>query len=74
MSRARPPAEERVRLEKESAKIDGEISRIDKKLGNSGFLTKAPEAVVEEQRTRRAGYESERGKLGEALERLSALG
>jgi valyl-tRNA synthetase len=66
-------AQERARLEKESAKIDGEISTIDKKLGNAGFIAKAPEAVIEEQRARRADYETSRTKLGEALERLSAL-
>ena len=38
---------ERARLDKELKKLDGDITRIDKKLGNEQFLAKAPEEVVE---------------------------
>ena len=65
--------QERARLEKGIAKTDSEIGRIDKKLGNAGFLSKAPVAVVEEQRSRRADYQTSRAKLLEALARLAAL-
>jgi len=44
------------KLTKESAKLNQEIERIDKKLNNQGFVAKAPAAVVEEQKTKRADY------------------
>jgi len=61
---------ERARLTKEIGKIDGEIKKIDGKLGNEKFLSKAPEAVIEEQRERRADAEQTRAKLADALGRL----
>ena len=66
-------AEERARLERELAKITGEIAKIDKKLGNAQFLERAPEAVVEEQRERRADADLSRQKLDQAVARLNAL-
>ena len=65
--------QEKARLDKELKKVDGEIRIIEKKLGNPGFIAKAPEAVIEEQRERRADYQTSRDKLSEALERLAAL-
>jgi valyl-tRNA synthetase len=50
--------------------VDGEIGRIDQKLGNKDFLTRAPEEVVEELREKRAEYEAQKAKLVEALKRL----
>jgi valyl-tRNA synthetase len=38
------------RLEKEIGRFDGEIQRLEKKLSNSGFIDKAPEAVVQKER------------------------
>ncbi len=63
--------QERARLQREVDKAAGEIDKIDKKLANRKFLDKAPEAVVEEQRERRADYIQLRGKLTAALERLA---
>ncbi|WP_270329917.1 valine--tRNA ligase [Lapidilactobacillus dextrinicus] len=48
--------EEIARLQKENERLTGEIARIDRKLGNANFVAKAPEAVVAEQRTKRADY------------------
>ena len=39
-------------LNKEVKKLEGEIERIDKKLGNQGFVAKAPEAVVNAEKER----------------------
>ncbi len=64
-------AAERERLVREIAKVTGEIERYDKKLANQSFLAKAPDHVVEEQRSRRAEAEALRGRLSEALNRLS---
>ncbi|MBT7364395.1 MAG: hypothetical protein HN821_06350, partial [Rhodospirillaceae bacterium] len=64
--------EERDRLAKEIAKLDKDISGIDKKLANEKFLANAPEAVVAEQHERRADANDAKTKLQGALERLSA--
>ena len=66
-------AAERVRLEKEIQKLEGEIAKIDAKLDNADFLKRAPEEVVEEQRERREEAEARKRKVAEALSRLSAL-
>lgn len=51
--------EEIEKLQRDQAKLKAEIARIDKKLGNAGFVSKAPAAVVDEQKTKRADYESQ---------------
>ena len=64
---------ERARLRKEMQRLKGEVERIDKKLGNADFVARAPEDVVEEQREKRAEFESERGKIAGALARLEEV-
>ncbi|MBF0128443.1 MAG: valine--tRNA ligase [Alphaproteobacteria bacterium] len=66
-------AQEKARLAKEIKRLDAEISTVDKKLGNAGFVAKAPPEVVEEQRERRAGYAAERDKTAQALSRIADL-
>jgi valyl-tRNA synthetase len=44
------------RLNKEVKKLEGEIERIDKKLSNQGFVSKAPEAVIEGEKAKREKY------------------
>jgi valyl-tRNA synthetase len=61
---------EHARLSKELSKLDDEIARIDKKLGNPQFVARAPEEVVEEERAKRDGYIERRAKVAEALRRL----
>ena len=65
--------EERARLERELGKMRDEIAKIDKKLGNEKFLSRAPQAVVDEQHERRSEADGSCRKLGEALDRLSGL-
>jgi valyl-tRNA synthetase len=65
-------AAERARLEKELAKLAGEVGKIDQKLADDKFVSRAPEHVVEEQRTRRADFVATQTKLNQALERLGA--
>ena len=65
--------QEKTRLQSEIAKLDFEIGKLGKKLGNQQFLAKAPGEVVEYQRERLALSQSTRSKLIAAQERLSAL-
>ncbi|HWU16105.1 MAG TPA: valine--tRNA ligase [Devosia sp.] len=62
---------EKARLEKEIGKLDGEVAQIDKKLGNEQFVAKAPEEVIEEQKSRREAAIDRRDRIAEALKRLS---
>ena len=61
---------ERKRLSKEIEKAQSEIEKIDKKLGNEAFVSKAPEKVVTLQKERRAGYAAEVETLQAALDGL----
>ena len=52
--------EEIKRLEKEREKLDKEVERVQKKLGNEGFLKKAPEKVIEEEKAKENDYREKR--------------
>ena len=65
-------ASESTRLKKEIQKLGDEVGKIDAKLGNAAFVSRAPEEVVEEQRERRTQAEQTRARLATALERLGA--
>jgi len=67
-------AAERTRLEKEIAKVTGEIARIDAKLTNADFIARAPEEVVDGEREKREEADGRRAKISEALTRLGAAG
>jgi valyl-tRNA synthetase len=67
-------AAEKTRLDKELARADGDIKRVDAKLGNADFMARAPEDVVEEQREKRDEAVDRRTKIVEALERLKGVG
>lgn len=62
---------EAARLKKEIGKAEGEIKKISGKLNNKGFLAKAPEAVIEENKARLVEEEAMRDKLLAALSRLN---
>ena len=61
---------ERARLEKAIAAVGGEIEKISRKLDNPGFIAKAPEEVVEENRRRLDEEQTRRAALEAALSRL----
>ncbi|ANE75838.1 valine--tRNA ligase [Dickeya solani] len=61
------------RLAKEVAKLELEISRIDSKLSNEGFVARAPEAVVAKEREKRDGYAVAKTKLLEQQATIAAL-
>ncbi|SFE49732.1 valyl-tRNA synthetase [Paenibacillus algorifonticola] len=56
-------SQEIARLEKELATLNGEVTRIEKKLGNEGFVAKAPAKVIEEERSKMKDYADKRDKV-----------
>ncbi|PNH92819.1 valine--tRNA ligase [Vibrio diazotrophicus] len=64
---------ELARLAKEVAKTEGEIKRIEGKLGNEGFVAKAPEAVIAKEREKLEGYKDTLAKLEEQKATIAAL-
>jgi valyl-tRNA synthetase len=63
-------ATETARLKKELERIEKESTAIAGRLGNSGFVAKAPEEVLAETRERKAELDMQRTKTAEALKRL----
>ncbi|KRN54583.1 valine--tRNA ligase [Carnobacterium divergens] len=65
-------AEEITRLEKEMAKWDGEVKRVQGKLSNERFVSSAPEAVVESERAKEKDYLEKREAVAERINVLKA--
>jgi valyl-tRNA synthetase len=62
---------EKARLEKEAAKAEADIKRVDAKLSNEKFVANAPEDIVEEEKEKREAAVARKAKILEALERLN---
>ena len=62
---------ETARLNKELSKVNQEIERLEKKLNNQGFLSKAPAEVVEKEKEKLANYQANKEAL---LARVKTLG
>ena len=62
-----------ARLNDEKTKMIAEIERIDKKLSNEGFVAKAPAAVVEGEKTKRAGYADKLALIEENIEKYRKM-
>ncbi|GAB3797174.1 valine--tRNA ligase [Virgibacillus kimchii] len=58
------------RLEKELDKWTKEVQRVQKKLANEGFVNKAPEKVVEEERKKEKDYLNKQEKVKARIEEL----
>lgn len=58
------------RLEKEKVNLESELARVNGKLSNQGFISKAPAKVVEEEKAKKEKYSQMYDKL---LERLKSL-
>ena len=63
--------QEKARLAAEREKMEGEILRVEKKLSNESFVSKAPAAVVDAERAKLSAY---REKLSGILSALGKLG
>jgi valyl-tRNA synthetase len=66
-------AAERRRLTKDLAAAEKELAQTTAKLGNEGFLAKAPEHVVAKIRTRRETAEADITRIRAQLDRLPTL-
>ncbi|RXE49310.1 valine--tRNA ligase [Chromohalobacter israelensis] len=64
---------ELARLAKEIDKQDKFIGGIEKKLGNEGFISKAPAEVVDKERAKLAEAQAHRATLAEQRDKIAAL-
>ncbi len=55
------------RLTKEKKRLEGEVTRVEKKLANQGFISKAPQNVIDEEKAKQAQYEEMLSKVTEQL-------
>ena len=61
---------ERERLTRELKKVEKDLGAVEKKLGNEGFVAKAPPEVVDKERERQRALTAERAQLEAALAKL----
>ena len=66
-------AAERARVEKEIAGIDAELQKIQGRLGNKGFVARAPKEVVEKDRARSEELVGKREKLARHMARVTSV-
>lgn len=64
---------ELTRLDKEIAKLEKDIEIVGKKLGNEGFVARAPEAVVAKERQKIADAELARERLNSERAKVAAM-
>ena len=62
---------EKARISKEIARLDGEIARAEVKLGNAGFVDRAPAAVVEQEKKRLMEFRAKLAELRLQFDRLT---
>jgi len=62
--------QEIARLEKELKHLNSEVERVEKKLGNPGFVSKAPAKVIDEEKAKMADYAEKRSKVLARIEEL----
>ena len=65
--------EQQARLTKEACKVEEELARIQKKLSNPEFLSKAKEEVIQKEREKSTQHEEKLRALNLSLERLREI-
>jgi valyl-tRNA synthetase len=60
------------RLNKEVARLDGEIAKAQAKLANESFVARAPAAVVDQEKQRVADFTATRNRLQDQVRRLGS--
>ena len=60
------------RLNKEKSKLEGEIKRVNGKLSNQGFLAKAPQKLVDEEKAKKEKFEEMMKSVEERLASIQA--
>ncbi|MGI6722373.1 MAG: valine--tRNA ligase [Anaerovoracaceae bacterium] len=60
-------AQEKERLTKEKKRLEGEVRRSEKMLGNPGFVNKAPQKKIDEEKEKKVKYEDMLAKVSEQL-------
>jgi valyl-tRNA synthetase len=65
--------EEHARLEREARKITDELARVQKKLGNGDFLSKAREEIVQKERDKARQHEDKLRALNQSIARIAEL-
>lgn len=63
-------AQEKERLENEKTKLEAEVARASKMLSNPGFVNKAPEAKINEEKAKLAKYQEMLDSVKERLKNI----
>lgn len=66
-------AKELERLNAEKKKLEGEIKRVEGKLGNPGFVSKAPQKVVDEEKAKGEKYKEMLEKVLESIKSMENI-
>ncbi len=61
------------RLTKELARLDGELKRSEKMLSNEKFLSKAPQAKIEEEKEKQENYRLQHASVEAMLQQMKSL-
>ena len=64
---------ETARLTKELENIENELKRVGGKLANEGFISKAPQRLIDQEREKLAKYEELRKSTAERLEKVKSM-
>ncbi len=64
---------EMERLEKEKSKLEEELKRVNGKLSNESFISKAPEKIINEEKDKEKKYEDMMEKVLESIENIKNI-
>ena len=64
---------ELARLNAEKKRLEGEIKRVEGKLSNAGFVSKAPQKLVDEERAKGENYKEMLNKVLENIKNMENM-